>query len=76
MAPANKKKIKPKSETSIFWKVVLIFGKWSPNWEGPFLVKEVYDGNAYRLMDLVNGEHAKPINGKFLKKHMPSVSLT
>ena len=42
-----------------------IFGKWSPDWEGPFLVKETYDGYAYRLMGHDNGEHAKPIKEKF-----------
>jgi hypothetical protein len=41
----------------LVWKVILTLGtkdpylgKWSPNWEGPYLVSQLFDGNAYKLM--------------------------
>ena len=70
------KRIKVKSFTigDLVWKVILpigvkdpYLGKWSPNWDGPFLINEVFDGNTYKLMDISGNEHARPIIGKFLK---------
>ena len=51
----NKKvKIKHFSEGDLVWKVKLPigsndskFGKWSPNWEGPYRIKSCAPGNAY-----------------------------
>ncbi|XP_070677860.1 uncharacterized protein [Malus domestica] len=47
------------------------FGKWSPNWEGPFVVHKVYGKGAYHLQDRTGSVHKLPINGKFLKKYYP-----
>ena len=77
------KRIKAKSFAirDLVWKVILpigvkdpYLGKWSPNWDGPFLVSEVFDGNAYKLMDISGNEHARSINGKFLKLYKPSMN--
>ncbi|XP_073304603.1 uncharacterized protein [Primulina huaijiensis] len=52
------KRVNKKSfhEGEIVWKAILSLGtkdrelgKWSPNWEGPFKVHKVLDGNAYWL---------------------------
>nr|XP_023922348.1 uncharacterized protein LOC112033804 [Quercus suber] len=65
----------------LLWKVILpigvkdpYLGKWSPNWDGPFLISEVFDGNAYKLMDISSDEHARSINGKFLKLYKLSMN--
>jgi hypothetical protein len=51
VALAYSKKIKPKSFSirDMVWKVILplgtkdhFLGKWSPNWEGPYLVSEIF----------------------------------
>ena len=77
------KRIKAKSFAigDLVWKVILpigikdpYLGKWSPNWDGPFLVSEVFDGNAYKFMDISGNEHARSINGKFLKLYKPSMN--
>ena len=67
----------------IVWKTILLigtkdprFGKWSPNWEGPYIVSQVIDGRAYRLVDIQGKESSKSINGKFLKKYYPSILKT
>ncbi|XP_050217264.1 uncharacterized protein LOC126668088 [Mercurialis annua] len=50
------KKVRPKTfqEDELVWKLILPpgtkdreYGKWSTNWEGPFLVHKVMKGNAY-----------------------------
>ena len=77
------KRIKAKSFAigDLVWKVILpigvkdpYLGKWSPNWDGPFLVSEVFDRNAYKLMDISGNEHARSINDKFLKLYKPSMN--
>lgn len=59
VAKVYNRKVKTKSfhEGELVWKVILLIGtkdprlsKWSPTWEGPFLVSEVLDDNPYRLM--------------------------
>ncbi|XP_050211546.2 uncharacterized protein LOC126661726 [Mercurialis annua] len=49
------------------------YGKWSTNWEGPFLVHKVMKGNAYWLSSLEGEPHKKFINGKYLKKYTPTI---
>ena len=45
------------------------YGKWSPNWEGPFVVKELKPNGAYELVD-EHGELQVPVvNTRFLKKY-------
>ncbi|CAL9012725.1 unnamed protein product [Prunus brigantina] len=79
---AYNKRVKNKSfeEGEIVWKAVLPlgthiagYGKWSPTWEGPFIINQILGMGAYRLQDR-NGEiHAAPINGKWLKKFYPTM---
>ena len=77
------KRIKAKSFAigDLVWKVILpigvkdpYLGKWSPNWDGPFLISEAFDGNTYKLMDISGNEHVRSINGKFLKLYKPSMN--
>ncbi|XP_038885779.1 uncharacterized protein LOC120076069 [Benincasa hispida] len=41
--------------------------KFTPKWDGPYVVKEVYTNGAYKIVDQ-DGLRIGPINGKFLKK--------
>ncbi|XP_050218777.1 uncharacterized protein LOC126669364 [Mercurialis annua] len=78
---AYNKRVKRKVFTigDIVWKAVLPIGhkdtrlgKWSPNWEGPFVVVNKLTGGAYLLADIDGEEHDRAINGQFLKKYVPS----
>jgi hypothetical protein len=51
------------------------FGKWSPNWEGPFRVVRCVPGNAYMLKTLLGEEFSTAINGRYLKKYYPSIEV-
>ncbi|XP_056167311.1 uncharacterized protein LOC130138162 [Syzygium oleosum] len=83
VAKAYNKHVKEKrfDVGDLVWKTVLPvglnnekFGKWSPNWEGPYLVTQVLSGNAYHLMDIDGlGEMPRSINGKYLKKYYPTM---
>ena len=77
------KRVKSKqfSKGDLVWKVKLSigskdskFGKWSPNWEGPYQIKHCAPGNAY-ILETLGGEEEfdRAINGKYLKKYYPSV---
>ncbi|KAM1515645.1 hypothetical protein ACFX10_014724 [Malus domestica] len=77
---AYNQKVRQKTfgEGELVWQTVLPvglkdprFGKWSPNWEGPFIVHKVYGKGAYHLKDRTGVIHKLPINGKFLKKYYP-----
>ncbi|XP_043687572.1 uncharacterized protein LOC122638787 [Telopea speciosissima] len=48
-----------------------VYGKWSPTWEGPFIVHQLLRGGAYRIKEIEGAVHLKPINGKFLKRFHP-----
>ncbi|XP_055961838.1 uncharacterized protein LOC126681523 [Mercurialis annua] len=76
------KKVRSKTfqEDELVWKLILPpgtkdreYGKWSTNWEGPFLVHKVMKGNAYWLSSLEGEPHKKFINGKYLKKYTPTI---
>ncbi|XP_059658640.1 uncharacterized protein LOC132304962 [Cornus florida] len=76
------KRVKPKSfaEEDLVWKVVLPvgkvdrkYGKWSQKWEGPYLVHQVLSGGAYRLKYFSGRLHGYPINGKYLKRYVPTI---
>ena len=78
------KKVKPKefSEGDLVWKVILPietkdnkFGKWSPNWEGPFRIARRAPGNAYILKTLKGEEFTRAINGHFIKRYYPCVGV-
>ena len=45
--------------------------KFQPNWEGPFVVKEVYPENAYKLVNTDGDELGHPWNGLYLKRFYP-----
>ena len=44
-------------------------GKFKPNWEGPYVVKKVYSGNAIKLQNMDGDEHQEPINIQYVKKY-------
>jgi hypothetical protein len=79
----NKKvKVRQFAEGDLFWKALLpigtkysVFGKWSPNWEGPFQVVRCAPGNAYILKTLLGEEFTAAINGRYLKKYYPSIEV-
>jgi hypothetical protein len=70
----NKKvKVRQFAEGDLVWKALLLigtrysaFGKWSPNWEGPFRVVRCVPGNAYMLKTLLE-EFSAAINRRYLK---------
>ncbi|CAN6445634.1 unnamed protein product [Victoria cruziana] len=43
-------------------------GKWAPNWEGPYVIREALPHNSYRLVDAHGAEIPDPINALHLKK--------
>jgi len=45
--------------------------KLQENWEGPFVIKEVYSGNAYCLVNAEGEELTDPWNTVYLKKIYP-----
>jgi hypothetical protein len=79
----NKKvKVKQFAEGDLVWKALLpigtkysTFGKWSPNWEGPFRVVRCAPGNACILKTLLGEEFTAAINGRYLKKYYPSIEV-
>lgn len=77
MAKSYNKKVVAKSFSlgELVWKTILLldskdpkYGKWSPNWEGPYKVNNVLPNGAYNLEDLDGTKHMRFINGKYLKK--------
>ncbi|XP_021833780.1 uncharacterized protein LOC110773564 [Prunus avium] len=81
VARAYEKKTKAKSfgVGVLVWKTILplgtrdrSFGKWSPTWDGPFLINQVLGKGAYRLSYESGRLHDSPINGRFLKKYYPT----
>jgi hypothetical protein len=82
IAKAYNKKVKSKSFQvgDLVWKTILPigrksnqFGKWSPNWDGPYEVTKVIFGNSY-LLETLQGERLnRAFNGWYLKKYFPSV---
>ncbi|KAK2395721.1 hypothetical protein QL285_057430 [Trifolium repens] len=82
VAKAYNKKVKSKSFNvgDLVWKVILpmdrkdrVLGKWSPNWEGPFKVVQVYSNGAYEIEELTPEKRTLGINGKYLKKYKPTL---
>ena len=65
-------------QSDLVWKVILTIGtkttkfsKWSPNWEGPFIISQVIYGGVYKLSTLEGEELARSVNKKYLKKYHP-----
>src|SRR5512139_3105533 len=82
VAKAYNKRVKAKlfQVGDLVWKTILPlgtrsreFGKWSPNWEGPYRVCGIVRGNAYFLETLQGECFQQAINGKYLKKYFPSI---
>jgi len=76
------KKVKAKefANGDLMWKLILPieaknskFGKWSPNWEGPYRINRTAPRNAYILETLEGIEFPRALNGKYLKKYYPSI---
>ena len=44
-------------------------GKWSPNWEGPYVVKKAFSGGALILAGMDWKEFSTPINADIVKKY-------
>ena len=44
-------------------------GKWSPNWEGPYVVKKAFSGGALILTEMDGKEFPDPINADIVKKY-------
>nr|KYP51311.1 hypothetical protein KK1_026867 [Cajanus cajan] len=42
-------------------------GTWSSNWEGPFIIDQVYSKNAYVIKGMNSNAASKMINGKYIK---------
>ena len=43
--------------------------KWAPNWEGPYIVKKAFLGEALILMEMDAKEFPNPINTDIVKKY-------
>jgi hypothetical protein len=78
----KKEKVKQFVEWDLVWKALLpigakysTFGKWSPNWEGPFRVVRCTPRNAYILKTLLGEEFTAAINGRYLKKYYHSIEI-
>ncbi|BFG30910.1 hypothetical protein CerSpe_171840 [Prunus speciosa] len=81
-ARAYNKKVKQKTfaEGDLIWRAVLPigtkdprFGKFSPNWEGPFIIERILGRGAFQLKDRDGEWHNLPINGQYLKRYIPSL---
>ena len=62
----------------LVWKVILpmdrkdrSLGKWSPKWEGPFKIVQVFSGGAYEIEELSEDRRLFKLNGKYLKTYRP-----
>jgi hypothetical protein len=43
--------------------------KFAPNWEGPYLIHEAYNGSYYKLATADGTILADPMNGKWMKRY-------
>ncbi|XP_050908382.1 uncharacterized protein LOC127122006 [Lathyrus oleraceus] len=77
---AYNKRVKGKvfAVDDLVWRVIFpmgrndkMLGKWSPNWEGPFKVLQVFSNNAYDVEELAPDRQILRVNGKYLKKYRP-----
>jgi hypothetical protein len=78
VARAYNKKVIAKSFQvgELVWKIILPlgtksnkFGKWSPNWKGPYKIVKVIFGNSY-MVETMQGERLPgALNGRYLKKY-------
>jgi hypothetical protein len=82
VARAYNKRVKEKSFQvgDLVWKTILPigtksnkFGKWSPNWEGPYRIEEVIPENSYMVQSIQGTSLPRVLNGKYLKGYYPIV---
>ncbi|GKV42187.1 hypothetical protein SLEP1_g49624 [Rubroshorea leprosula] len=82
IAKSYNKRVKGKNLAvgDLVWKAILPlgkkdhgFGKWSPNWEGPFRIHEVLREGAYWLESFDGKLHPRKINGIYLKPYYLTV---
>jgi hypothetical protein len=82
VAKAYNKTVKEKlfQVGDLVWKMILPirsrsnkFGKWSPNWEGPYRIEEVIPRNYYMVQSIQGTSLPRALNRKYLKKYYPSV---
>ena len=80
VAKAYNKKVKSKTFNieDLVWKVILpmdskdrALGKWSPNWEGPFKIIQIYSNGAYELEELTPQKRTLRINLNYFKRSFP-----
>ena len=76
MMRAHNKKIRPKQfqegELVLKWTPQNRqnpHGKWSPNWEGPYVMKKAFLGGALILTEMDGKEFSSPINADIVKKY-------
>jgi hypothetical protein len=77
VARAYNKRVKEKlfQVRDLVWKMILsigsrsnMFRKWSPNWEGPYRIKEVIPENSYMVQSIQGTSLPRALNKKILKK--------
>lgn len=44
-------------------------GKWTPNYEGPYVVKSAFSGGALIITTMDNEELSHPVESDAIKKH-------
>jgi hypothetical protein len=44
-------------------------GKWTPNYEGPYVVKKVFSGGALMLTTMDGEDFPSPVNSDVVKKY-------
>ena len=44
-------------------------GKWTPNWDGPYVVKRVFSRGALILIEMDGNDLPSPINSDAVKKY-------
>ena len=78
MMRAHDKKIRPRQfeEGELVLKQILqnwhdLRGKWSPNWEGPYVVKKAFLGGALILLEMDEKEFSSPINADVVMRSLP-----
>jgi hypothetical protein len=77
VARAYNKRVREKSFQvgHLVWKMILPigsrnnkFGEWSPNWEEPYRIKEVFLEKIYMIQSVQGTSLPRALNGKYLKK--------
>ena len=76
MMRAYNKKVRPREfhEGDLVLKKILPLqkdfrGKWMPNWEGPYVVKEAFSGGALILSEMDGKNLPNPVNLDSVKKY-------